>query len=54
MERKGRTKWKDEVEEEVLTEIEGDVVDQIEPCPKSSHRPKLGDHRWYGLKTLLT
>ena len=29
------------------------VVVQIEPCPKPSHRPKLGDHRWYSLKALL-
>ena len=29
------------------------VVDQIKPCSKSYHWPKLGDHHWYSLKALL-
>jgi len=29
------------------------VVDETCTCPKSAHRPKLGDRRWYSLKALL-
>src|SRR5947207_2410354 len=29
------------------------VVDQTIPCPKSTHRPKLGKYCWHYLKALL-
>ena len=29
------------------------AVAQTWLCPKPSHRPKLGDHRWYSPKALL-